>query len=75
MGTLSVGGSGARIGCIGALAAAVRDIFPCQSQLRLGSEETLSDVGDYGAEELAEFDGLIVGCLTWKREPSTTFQA
>lgn len=24
-----------------------------------------ADVGDYGAEDLAEFDGLIVGCPTW----------
>merc|ERR1712061_198313 len=23
------------------------------------------DVGDYGAEDLAEFDGIIVGCPTW----------
>merc|ERR1712122_122500 len=23
------------------------------------------DVGDYGAEDLAGFDGLIVGCPTW----------
>merc|ERR1712004_924522 len=23
------------------------------------------DVGDYGAEDLTEFDGLIVGCPTW----------
>merc|ERR1711988_1543582 len=24
-----------------------------------------ADVGDYGAEDLTEFDGLIVGCPTW----------
>jgi flavodoxin I len=32
------------------------------------AEETgleAADVGDYGAEDLAEFDGLIVGCPTW----------
>merc|ERR1719325_297580 len=28
----------------------------------------VADVGDYGAEDLAEFDGMIVGCPTWNTD-------
>jgi flavodoxin I len=27
-----------------------------------------ADIGDYGAEDLQEFDGLIVGCPTWNTD-------
>merc|ERR1712039_1154931 len=27
-----------------------------------------ADIGDYGAEDLKEFDGLIVGCPTWNTD-------
>ena len=32
-------------------------------------------MGDYGAEDLTEFDGIVVGCPTWTLELTNTARA